>query len=274
MHFNYFYIKSDIDMTESESRTPDGSFLSPSSENVKVDEILEKYKTNCSRHKIVDMAKFLGINRNTLTKKISRAKAVVTNIKKDPNLCHFCENTVSPNISKSTKHTKMDSIIDSIKDLSYYEKSSEISILCQVAVKMLYLKNSKRKLAQVFKGLGENPDNFMNSFKFKVPLEAAIQYKTSLKMTKVQYKKLKCYLSEYLILPSYKKLAKKIDELMPSKEGPKDFFMGDDKIGQYWPPLDVIKDTIKEILEVFHGQCPEKVPDHLWIIGTYRVICS
>ena len=115
--------KSDIDMTESESRTPDGSFLSPSSENVKVDEILEKYKTNCSRHKIVDMAKFLGINRNTLTKKISRAKAVVTNIKKDPNLCHFCENTVSPNISKSTKHTKMDSIIDSIKDLSYYEKS-------------------------------------------------------------------------------------------------------------------------------------------------------
>ena len=36
---------------------------------------------------------------------------------------------------------------------------------------------------------------------------------------------------EYLILPSYNVLAKKIAELMPSKEGPQDFFINESTQG-------------------------------------------
>ena len=126
--------------------------------------MLEKYKTNCSRHKIVEMAKFLGVNANTLDQKIRRAKMTITNTSKDPKLCHFCENKLSPNISQNTRHRKMAVIISLIKDLSIYEKTNEIKMLCQIAVKMLYQKESKRRLSLFFKTLGENPEDFVNSF--------------------------------------------------------------------------------------------------------------
>ena len=63
-------------------------------------------------------------------------------------------------------------------------------------------------------------------------MEVAIQYKTNQKMTKSQYKNLRRYLSKYLILPSYGVLAKKIAELMPTKEARKDFLMNGVKIGK------------------------------------------
>ena len=85
------------------SQTPDG-FFSPPSSNVKTNEILEKFKTNCSRHKKKEMAHFLGIKPDTLSKMTIRANVVVTNTSKDPKLCHFCENTLSPNISRRTKY--------------------------------------------------------------------------------------------------------------------------------------------------------------------------
>ena len=67
-------------------------------------------------------------------------------------------------------------------------------------------------------------------------MEVAIQYKTNQKMTKSQYKNLRRYLSKYLILPSYGVLAKKITELMPTKEAPKDFLMNGVQNGKFWSP--------------------------------------
>ena len=83
------------DKSKTESEKSDTFFSPPSSPSVKIDEMLEKYKTYCSRHKRVEMAQFLGVNPNTLNKMISRANVIVTNTGKDPTLCHFCENTVS-----------------------------------------------------------------------------------------------------------------------------------------------------------------------------------
>ena len=108
----------------------------------------------------------------------------------------------------------------------------------------------------------------MSTFRFNVPLEIAIQYKINLKMTKLQYKNLRHYLSEYLILPSYNLLPKKIDELMPSKQ-PQDFFMKDTLISKYLPPDSVIKDSVVDILKVHHGHCPENVLNEVWLTGGF-----
>ena len=39
------------------------------------------------------------------------------------------------------------------------------NVIGQVATKMFYMKNSKRKLSQIFQKLGENPERFVAEFK-------------------------------------------------------------------------------------------------------------
>ena len=69
--------------TNQSASLPD--LLSPSpNSRVITNEILEKIRTHCSRHKIIEMANFLGINKKTLAWALNKQDFFVTNSTKDP----------------------------------------------------------------------------------------------------------------------------------------------------------------------------------------------
>ena len=56
---------------------------------------------------------------------------------------------------------------------------------------------------------------------------------------------------------------------MPITGNPYDFMMNGKIIGKYWPILNVLQESVLDILETYHGENPERVPEELWIDGGF-----
>jgi hypothetical protein len=77
------------------------------------------------------------------------------------------------------------------------------------------------------------------------------------------------FLSQYLSIPSYTTLAIEIQQLMPILQKPNDFMMNGKVIGKCWPVLNVLQNTVLDILNTNHGETPDRVPKELWIKGGF-----
>ena len=88
-----------------------------------------------------------------------------------------------------------------------------------------------------------------------------------MKLSVSQYETMRENLRDYLSLPCYTTLSKKIRQLMPIDGEPYDFMMNGKIIGKYWPIINVLQDSVLDILETYHGENPERVPEELWIQG-------
>ena len=107
-------------------------------------EMKEYIKNACNRHKTSEMAHVLGVKPDTLRHYILRYKSVLfTNI--DPKKCHFC---IPVNHSNWTTWNNMQPTIDTIKRLAIQENKTDESMICKIAVSMLY--HTNRKASQIF----------------------------------------------------------------------------------------------------------------------------
>ena len=161
----------------------------------------------------------------------------------------------------------MQEVINLIKKLAIQENKTDVSMICKIAASMMF--KSNRNLFQIFKNLEENPENYMADFKFKLSMKEAINMKIKMKLTVEQYRMLKNFPSDYLTLPGYTNLAINVKQLMPMQQNPLDFNMDGEILGKYWPLENVLPDTIKDILQNFHGDNPERVESNLYIKGGF-----
>ena len=76
-------------------------------------------------------------------------------------------------------------------------------------------------------------------------------------------------LSDYLSLPGYASLSKETRKLMPMLEDPYDFIMNGEIVGKYWPVPSVLKNSILDTLETFHGDNPYRIEEELFIKGGF-----
>lgn len=254
-------------------RKPSSISVTPNDESprpaVITDEIMTLVRTRCvDKHTIVQMAEKLGVPSNSLTKQINRSKTIFSNIFNESSVCYFCTEAPLPNISDKVMKRKMDPIIESIKQLSSIDKSSDIKTLCLIG-KRICNQTGKRQLAQIFQKLSEEPENYMETFKFDVPVKMAIQVKVKVKLSVSEYDTLRDCLSDYLKMPCYDTLAVAMTCMQPTKENPLVFIMDDKPVGNYWPPLKVAQNTIEDILQVYHGENPGRVPNQLFLRGGF-----
>ena len=108
----------------------------------------------------------------------------------------------------------------------------------------------------------------MEKFKFTVPKPTAIYFKTKMKLSKLDYEALRTCLKDYLKIPCWKTIAAEIVPLLP-ETNPDNFVMDGRTVGKFYNPLAVIKDSVTDILNVFHGDAPGRVPNDLNIIGGF-----
>ena len=109
----------------------------------------------------------------------------------------------------------------------------------------------------------------METFKFDVPVKMAIQIKVKVKLSVSEYGTLRDCLSEYLKMPCYDTCSVAMKTMQPTKENPLVFIMDDKPVGNFWPPLKVAQNTIEDILQVYHGENPGRVPDELFLKGGF-----
>ena len=62
-----------------------------------------------------------------------------------------------------------------------------------------------------------------------------------------------------------------MNEIVPllQETNPDNFVMDGRTVGKFYNPLAVIKDSVTDILNVFHGDAPVRVPNDLNIIGGF-----
>ena len=240
-----------------------------SSTQVITEEMMNFVQSNCQEHSYAEMAQVFGVKPGTLRKSIIKKKIVYTNFDKDPKKCLFCEGTTKSKLSYSTKSRRMNIVVNSIQRLARQEKKSDEAMISDISSKMFY--QQKRKLAEIYKKLGENDENkaLLEDFKFSVPNKVAIQFKIKLRLSKSKYNSLRTTLEDYIRLPCYDTLMAEAKFMLPTKEDPLDFKLQGEVVGSYWPALKVAQDAVVDILEVFHGHDPKRVPPELWMLGGF-----
>ena len=92
--------RCDIKLTNKENDSEKCYFCSigqsgtrQSTESKITKEMLEKVMTRCEKHTYDQMAKFFGVESNTLNQRVRRSDLVFTNIENDPGKCYFCQIT-------------------------------------------------------------------------------------------------------------------------------------------------------------------------------------
>ena len=69
---------------------------------------------------------------------------------------------------------------------------------------------SNRKASQIFQNIGEDPEHFASNFKYTLPIKQVIQMKIKMKLSVKNYEIMRENVRDYLSLPCYTTLNKKI----------------------------------------------------------------
>ena len=245
---------------------------SPSISKIITEEMINIIKTKCAdNHDSSEVAMYLGVNPRTLRyhmNKLEKSGFIYSNIYNDSSKCFFCVDTPLPDRSDAVLKRLMDPIIESVKKLSGIERKTEEYILCQVAKRMCN-QSGNRRLAQIFERLGEDPESHFTKIKYTVPVKQTSHLKVKLMLSVTEYNDLRELLSEFLTFPCYDTIVKAQKPMYPTEEEPKDFIMDGKAVGKFWPPLELLQNSIVDILEVFHGENPGRVPNEMTLKGSF-----
>ena len=126
-----------------------------------------------------------------------------------------------------------------------------------------------RRLAQIFERLGEDPESHFTKIKYTVPVKQTSHLKVKLMLSVTEYNDLRELLSEFVTFPCYDTIVKAQKPMYPTEEEPKDFIMDGKAVGKFWPPLELLQNSIVDILEVFHGENPGRVPNEMTLTGGF-----
>ena len=245
---------------------------SPSISKIITEEMINIIKTKCAdNHDSSEVAMYLGVNPRTLRyhmNKLEKSGFIYSNIYNDSRICLFCLDTPLPEMSDRVLNRLMDPIIESVKKLSGTERKTEEYILCQVAKRMCN-QSGNRRLAQIFERLGEDPESHFTKIKYTVPVKQTSHLKVKLMLSVTEYNDLRELLSEFVTFPCYDTIVKAQKPMYPTEEEPKDFIMDGKAVGKFWPPLELLQNSIVDILEVFHGENPGRVPNEMTLTGGF-----
>ena len=126
----------------------------------------------------------------------------------------------------------MQSTIEMIKKLAIKENKTHESIICKVAVALLY--HSNRKISQIFQKLGDDHENFDTKFKFEMSKKETIQMKIKMKLSFNQFNIMRDFLCQYSTIPSYSTIATEMKQLYPIIGDPRDFVIDWNIVGKHW----------------------------------------
>ena len=236
------------------------------------EEMMNIIKTKCAdNHDWTEVANYFGVSPSTLRyhmNKLEKSGFIYSNIYNDSSKCFFCVDTPLPDRSDAVLKRLMDPIIESVKKLSGIERKTEEYILCQVAKRMCN-QSGNRRLAQIFEKLGEDPESEFTKVKFKVPVKQTSHMKVKLMLSVNSYNDLRGLLSEYITFPCIDTIVQAQKPMYPTEEEPEDFIMDGKAVGKFWPPLKLLQNSVVDILEVFHGENPKRVPNEMTLKGSF-----